>query len=212
MKKLLLLNTLLVLVLALISGCQTYETEHNYIEVIGEHEQQMPDAGFKLNLSYNGPMANREKFEKWVDSVQLKVPGMVKTNENIYLNQMPEERDIRVKPEAYQTSINYILNAPDNKLYNSITDDLLRRGIPFNINVMGSYMDPAIESAIRKDLMQKALEDAKDKLAFLSGEGKTFEIVSIEELDKNVPYGPDYYDFNRRMVSRVKVKAKLNNQ
>jgi len=60
------------------------------------------------------------------------------------------------------------------------------------------------------DAEQLALNDAKAKRSFLAGLDRSYEIMGTEELDNTTPYGPGYYDFNRRMVARVRVKALQN--
>lgn len=195
---------------ALLIGCRPAESDGNYLEVIGEYEQPSPEAGYRLNLAYNGPLSQREGFEKWVDSVQQKVPGLVKISENIYVNYMPEEMGRKPTRSDLQTSISYMLNASDSTLYNRLANDLLKSNLPFSLNVMGTYLDPATKTKLQQDLMQKALANARQKIESITGEGATYQIVQIEELDNTVPYGPEYYDFNRRMVSRIKVKARLD--
>ena len=59
-------------------------------------------------------------------------------------------------------------------------------------------------------MLQQALNDAKIKLSFLAGQDRTYEIIGIEELDNTTPYGPEYYDFNRRKMARIRVKARLD--
>lgn len=86
--------------------------------------------------------------------------------------------------------------------------DMLRRNIPFNLNIAGTYLDQAKRRQVQQELMQEALAHAKTKLSFLANGGEKYEIVGVEEMDNTVPYGPEYHDFNRRMVSRVKVKAR----
>lgn len=210
MKKLFELGATFILGALLLNGCQPMEADENYFEVIGEFEQSSPEAGYRLNLSYNGPLNQRDGFVKWVDSVKQQVPSMVKLSENIYVNYLPEEMNRRPARGDLQTSVSYMLTATDSTLYNRLAKDLLKRNLPFSLNVMGSYLDPDTRIKLQQEMMQKAVENARQKLEGLSGEGKTFEIVGIEELDNTVPYGPEYYDFNRRMVSRVKVKARVD--
>ncbi|HEY4650739.1 MAG TPA: SIMPL domain-containing protein [Pontibacter sp.] len=196
------------------TGCQQQHTtdDERYLEVIGEYDQATPDAGYKLNLSYNGPMEMRQKFQVWADSLQKELPGMVKTNDNIYLNYMPEQMGKRITKDMYQVGVTYLVNVADSATYQRIADDLLKRNVPFSLNMMGTFIDPAKKIAVQKEILAKALDNAKAKLDFLKADNnKTYEIVSIEELDNIQPYGPDYYDFNRRMVARVKVKARLSN-
>ena len=210
MKKLFNLGATFILGVLLLSSCQPMEADENYFEVIGEFEQPSPEAGYRLNLSYNGPLSQRDGFVKWVDSVKQQVPNMVKLSENIYVNYLPEEMNRRPVRGDLQTSVSYMFTATDSTLYNRLAKDLLKRNLPFSLNVMGSYMDPDTRIKLQQEMMQKAVDNARQKLEGLSGEGKTFDIVSIEELDNTVPYGPEYYDFNRRMVSRVKVKARVD--
>ena len=196
---------------ATLSGCQVRgEEEEEYLEVIGEYEQTMPDAGYRLNLSYNGPMSMRQQFMQWADSLQQEVPNMVLTNENIYINYMPEQMgQEKIRPGMFQSSVSYNVTVPDSATYGRIMRDALRHNFPFNVNVSGTFVDPAKRQELQRDLMQKAMENARAKLDFLSEGERAYEIVGVEELDNNQPYGPEYYDFNRRMVSRVKVKARL---
>ncbi|MFD3001596.1 SIMPL domain-containing protein [Pontibacter toksunensis] len=194
-----------------LSSCQVRDEEkEDYLEVIGEHEQTMPDAGYRLNLSYNGPMGMRNEFMEWADSLQKQVPNMVLTSENIYIHYMPEQMGReKIKPEMYQTSVSYNITVADSAMYGRIMQDVLRHNFPFSVNVSGTVIDPAKRQQVQQELMQQALENAKAKLNFLSpGEG-SYKIVGVEEMDNTVPYGPEYNDFNRRMVSRVKVKARL---
>lgn len=204
--------TALLLALGALSGCETRqaEGEATYLEVIGEHEQQMPEAGYRLNLSYNGPLDKRDQFVAWADSLKKTVPSMAKTNESIYLNYMPEQMGLPVTRAMYQTNVTYLLNAADSALYNRITNDLLRRNFPFNVNVLGAYLEPAQKTELQQQMMQKALDNAKTKLGYLSAPtNRTYQIVSMEELDSATPYGPEYYDYNRRLMMRIKVKARL---
>ncbi|MBB6611744.1 SIMPL domain-containing protein [Pontibacter sp. Tf4] len=198
----------------LLAGCQQRDMDDDderYLEVIGEYEQVTPDAGYKLNLSYNGPMELRQKFQKWVDSLQQELPTMVKTNDNIYLNYMPEQMGKRVTPNMYQVGVTYMVNVADSATYQRIADQLLKRNIPFSLNMMGTFIDPAKKAEIQQQMLGKAIENAKTKLNFLKGDGsQSYEIISIEELDNVAPYGPEYYEYNRRMLSRVKVRARLN--
>ncbi|GAB3529759.1 hypothetical protein GCM10027443_09530 [Pontibacter brevis] len=194
-----------------LSSCQHRdEAQEDYIEVIGEHEQAMFDAGYRLNLSYNGPMDMRSKFMQWADSLQKQVPSMVLTSENIYLHYMPEQMgQEKIRPEMYQTSVSYNITVADSVMYGRIMQDVLRHKFPFSVNVSGTVLDPARRQQVQQELMQKALQNAKAKLGFLGkGEG-SYRIVGVEELDNTVPYGPEYNDFNRRMVARLKVKARL---
>ncbi|MBF9255034.1 hypothetical protein I2I11_17180 [Pontibacter sp. 172403-2] len=194
-----------------LSSCELRETgNENYVEVIGQHEQQMPETGYRLNLSYNGPLDTRDQFVAWADSLRQKVPGMVKTNESIYVNYMPGQTGHGISKDMYQTSVTYLLSVKDSALYSRISADLLQRSFPFSINITGSYLEPDREKQLQQQMLQQALSDAKAKLTFLSGKNRTYEIVSIEELDNTTPYGPEYYDFNRRMVARVRVKARLD--
>lgn len=198
----------------LLAGCgqrDLADDDDHYLEVIGEYDQVTPDAGYKLNLSYNGPMEMRQKFQTWVDSLQQELPTMVKTNDNIYLNYMPEQMGKRVTPNMYQVGVTYMVNVADSATYQRIADQLLKRNIPFSLNMMGTFIDPAQKAKLQQELLGKALENAKTKLDFLKGDtSRTYEIVSVEELDNVAPYGPEYYEFNRRMMARVKVKARLN--
>ncbi|WP_439879574.1 SIMPL domain-containing protein [Pontibacter sp. MBLB2868] len=209
MKKQKMLLPALLLGLGLMVSCTPYTEEDNYLEVIGEYEQQTPEAGYRLNLSYNGPVELRDKFTAWADSMKKEVPSMVKSNENIYLNYMPEQMGKKISKDMYQTSVTYLLTVNDSAMYSNITQDLLKKNLPFNLNVMGTFIDPARKVKLQHTMMQKALENAKAKLALMSDEGKDYEIVSVEELDNTTPYGPEYDDFNRRMITRLKVKAKL---
>ncbi|WP_161890971.1 ATP-binding protein [Pontibacter russatus] len=181
----------------------------NYLEVIGEAEQTMPDAGYRLNLSYNGPVSLRDKFSAWADSLQREVPGMVLTSDNIYINYMPEQMgQQKITPNMMQSSISYNILAADSAMYGRILRDMLRRNIPFSLNISGTFLDQEQRRKVQQQLMQQALAHAKAKLGFLAdGEGK-YEIVGVEEMDNTVPYGPEYNDFNRRVVSRLKVKAR----
>ncbi|WP_347156736.1 SIMPL domain-containing protein [Pontibacter chitinilyticus] len=208
-------RTLVLLALACsltaFSSCTTRQSDagENYLQVIGEYEQQMPEAGYRLNLSYNGPVAKRDQFVTWADSLQRKVPNMVKTNENIFINYMPEQMGQKIKPDMYQTSVTYMLTVEDSTLYGQIAKDLLRRNIPFSINVMGTFLNPSQKIKLQETMMEQALQNARTKLSFLAGKGRKYEIIGVEELDNTAPYGPEYYDFNRKMVSRIKVKARL---
>ncbi|MBC5992360.1 SIMPL domain-containing protein [Pontibacter cellulosilyticus] len=210
MKRLFQFSAAFLIGAALFSGCEPVEAEENFVEVIGEFEQPSPESGYRLNLSYNGPMTKRDGFAKWVDSVQQQVPSMVKLSENIYVNYLPEEMNRRPGRNDMHTSISYLLTASDSTLYNRLVKDLLKTDLPFSINVMGTYIDPARKTKLQQEMMEKAVENAKQKIEHLSGDNQTYKIVSIEELDNVTPYGPEYYDINRRMVSRVKVKARLN--
>jgi hypothetical protein len=94
-------------------------------------------------------------------------------------------------------------------MYARIMQDVLKHNFPFNVNVSGTYLDQDKRQQVQQELMQKAIEHAKSKLNFLSkGEG-SYEIVGVEELDNTLQYGPEYNDFNRRMVARLRVRAKL---
>lgn len=196
-----------------LSSCVKVEPDEqqDYLEVIGEAEMQTPDAGYKLNLTYNGPMGLRDSFVTWADSLQRKIPGMVKTSENIHINYMPEQAGQRINKDMYQTNISYMLHVQDSTTYSAITQDLLNRKIPFNLNVMGTFINPEEKAKLQRHLMEEALANAKSKLDFLNTGDKTYSITQVEELDHTVPYGPEYYDYNRKMVSRVKVKARLHN-
>jgi hypothetical protein len=198
----------------IVAGCEPMaeKSESQYLEVIGEHDETTPDVGYRLNLSYNGPMQLREKFQMWADSVQKIFPGMVKTNDNIYINYIPEQMGKRIRPEMYQVGVTYMLSVSDSATYTRMANDLLKRNIPFSLNMMGTFIEPEKRLAMQKAMLGKALENAKAELDFLKGDpDKTYEIVSIEEMDNIQPYGPDYYDFNRRMVARLKVRARLIN-
>ncbi|WP_242920266.1 hypothetical protein [Pontibacter liquoris] len=185
------------------------DTGDNYLQVIGEYEQQLPGAGYRLNLSYNGPVAMRHAFVAWADSLQNKVPDMVKSNESIYVNYMPGQTGMHIRKDMYQTNITYILTVADSSLYAHLTQDLLRRNFPFTINVVGAALDPAKKLAVQQHMLEQALVNARAKLGFLAGKEHLYKITSIEELDNTMPYGPEYYDFNRKMISRVKVRATL---
>lgn len=140
-----------VWVLALLAGfgtlssCQVRDdAQEDYLEVIGEHEQSMPDAGYRLNLSYNGPMSMRSEFMEWADSLQKQVPGMVLTSENIYIHYMPEQMGReKIRPEMYQTSVSYNVTVADSAMYGRIMQDVLRHNFPFSVNVSGTVLDPA---------------------------------------------------------------------
>ncbi|MCC9138612.1 hypothetical protein ACFSKU_03015 [Pontibacter silvestris] len=82
---------------------------------------QTPEGGYRLNLSYNGPLDMRNQFITWVDSLQQKVPSMVKMNENIYVNYMPEQMGRKVNKNMFQTSVSYNLIVQDSSMYDSIT-------------------------------------------------------------------------------------------
>ncbi|AKD05352.1 hypothetical protein PKOR_22760 [Pontibacter korlensis] len=194
--------------LGTLSACETRSSteEENYLQVIGEYEQSMPDAGYRLNLSYNGPMNMRARFTRWADSLQQVVPSMVLTSDNTYLNYMPEQMgQEKIKPSMFQTSVSYNIVVPDSATYGRIIQSALDHKFPFNVNVSGTFVEPER----KQELMQKAMENARVKLNFLSGGAGSYEIVGVEELDNIQPMGPEYYEFNRKMVSRVKVKARL---
>lgn len=207
-------NALLICLAAVFfSACdqKAVGEEERYLQVIGEYEQAMPDGGFRLNLSYNGPMSLRKKFDTWADSMQKVLPGMVKTNDNIYINYMPEQMGKKITDDMFQVGVGYNLTVADSTTYSQITKDLLRQNIPFSLNMTGAFVEPGKKVGIQKEMLQKAIENAKVKLDFLKGDSSsTYEIISIEELDNQQPYGPDYYDYNRRMATRVKVRAQLN--
>jgi len=205
-----------VWVLALLTGFSTLNScqmrsspGEDYLEVIGEFEQTMPDAGYRLNLSYNGPMSMRGNFMHWADSLQKQVPSMVLTSDNIYINYMPEQMaQEKIKPSMMQSNISYNIIAPDSATYGRILRDMLRRNIPFNMNIAGTFLDQTKRQQLQQELMQKALEHARTKLRFLANGEGNYEIVGVEEMDNTVPYGPEYNDLNRRMVARLKVKAR----
>ena len=205
-----------VWVLALLAGVGTLggcdmrgNAGEDYLEVIGEAEQTMPDAGYRLNLSYNGPMNMREKFSTWADSLQKEVPSMVLTSDNIYINYMPEQMgQEKITPNMMQSSISYNILAADSAMYGRILRDMLRRNIPFSLNIAGTFLDQEQRRQVQQELMQEALQHAKAKLGFLAGGEGKYEITGVEEMDNTVPYGPEYNDFNRRMVSRLKVRAR----
>lgn len=181
-----------------------------YIEVIGEYEAALPEAGFRLNLSFNGPLDLRDRFQQWADSLQQVTPGMVKVNDNIFLNYMPEQMGRKISRSQYQVGVTYTLQVEDSAAYNRITRDLLSRNLPFQLNVTGSYLEPERKAKLQQEMMQQALANARQKLDFLNSDTtRTYEIVSVEELDQTAPYGPEYYEYNRRAVSRLKVKARL---
>ncbi|GAB3831206.1 hypothetical protein GCM10028895_48280 [Pontibacter rugosus] len=139
----LVLASLFVSILS-VSSCSTPAgQEENYLHVIGEYEQPMPDAGFRLNLSYNGPMDMRQKFNKWADSLRHEVPSMVRTNENIYLNYMPEQMGKKVNPNMFQTSVTYNIIVPDSATYGRIMQDALDHRFSFNVNVSSTFIDDA---------------------------------------------------------------------
>ncbi|MCC9138613.1 hypothetical protein ACFSKU_03020 [Pontibacter silvestris] len=85
---------------------------------------------------------------------------------------------------------------------------MLKRSLPF-INVSRIFFDPDQKTALQHELMQKALSNAKAKLSSLTQDGHKYEIVGIQELDSKLPYGPEHYDYNRVVVERVRVKARL---
>ena len=192
------------------SGCEMRSNAtEDYLEVIGEAERTMADAGFRLNLSYNGPLSMRAKFSAWADSLQQEVPGMVLTSDNIYINYMPEQMgQEKIQPGMMQSNISYNMIAADSAVYGRILRDLLRRNIPFNLNIAGTQLELSRRREVQQELMQEALAHATTKLSFLANGDDKYEIVGVEEMDNTVPYGPEYYDFNRRMVSRLKVKAR----
>ncbi|WP_266202334.1 SIMPL domain-containing protein [Pontibacter kalidii] len=195
-----------------LSSCQTRSAaeEEDYLQVIGEYEQQMPEAGYRLSLSYNGPMRLRPAFTRWADSLQQVVPSMVLTNDNTYLHYMPEQMgQEKIKPGMFQTSLTYNMVVPDSAAYGRIIQSALDHNFPFNMNVTGTFVEPERKQELQQELMQKAMENARTKLNFLSGGADKYKIVGVEELDNLQPYGPEYYEFNRKMVSRVKVKARL---
>ncbi|MCJ8164571.1 hypothetical protein MKJ04_06905 [Pontibacter sp. E15-1] len=195
--------------LYLLSSCDTRRNrdEATYLTVIGEYEQPMPDAGYRLNLSFNGPLRQRGAIKRWADSLQQQVPSMVLTSENVYMNYMPEQA-AKLQPELLQANISYNIIAADSAMYTRIMDDLLRRKILFSLQVGGTVVDHEERQRIQQELMQKALQNATQKLNALAGSEDSYEIVEVEEMDNTVPYGPEYNDFNRCMVSRVRVKAR----
>lgn len=193
----------------MLNGCDIRNTDQEYIEVIGEAETQTPEAGYRLNLSYNGPLDLRSHFAEWIDSLQQRVPSMVKMNDNIYVNYMPEQMGKNINKDMFQTSVSYNLIVSDSSMYNRITKDLLKRNLPFNVNVSGTVFEPEKKVALQNELLQQALNNAKAKLANLTQDGRKYEVVGIEELDSKQPFGPEYYDYNRVMIERVKVKAKI---
>ena len=192
------------------SGCDLRSNAPEvYLEVIGESEQTMADAGFRLNLSYNGPLSMRGQFTAWADSLQKEIPDMVLTSDNIYINYMPEQIGKgKIQPNMMQSNISYNIVAADSAVYGRILRDMLRRNIPFNLNIAGTYLDQEQRRKVQQKLMQEALEHAQTKLSFLANGPDKYEIVGVEEMDNTVPYGPEYNDFNRRMVSRIRVKAR----
>lgn len=122
---------------------------------------------------------------------------------------MPEQMGKeKIQPNMMQSSISYKIVAADSAVYGRILRDMLRRNIPFNLNIAGTYLDQAKRRQVQQELMQEALEHARTKLSFLANGGDKYEIVGVEEMDNTVPYGPEYNNFNRRMVSRLRVKAR----
>lgn len=198
--------------LAFLSSCdsRSSHSKEEYLEVIGEYEGTMPEGGFRLNLSFNGPLDMRNKFQVWADSMQQITPGLMKINDNIYLNHMPEQTGRNFNRSHYQVGVTYSLQVPDSVMYNRVTEDLFRRNLPFQLNVAGSILTSERKTALQQELMEKALANARKKLDFLSsGSNRSYEIVGIEELDQNAQFGPEYYEYNRRVISRLKVKARL---
>ncbi|MCC9166301.1 hypothetical protein [Pontibacter harenae] len=122
---------------------------------------------------------------------------------------MPEQMGKKVDNDMFQTNVTYMLTVSDSSLYNQISQDLLRRNLPFNVNVMGTFMESNQKVEIQQQMMQQAMENAKTKLKAMVGEGRDYQVVRIEELDLSVQMGPEYYEYNRRMIARLKVKAKL---
>lgn len=94
-----------------ISSCEMRSNATgDYLEVIGESEQTMSEAGFRLNLSYNGPLSMRGKFTAWADSLQKEIPDMVLTSDNIYINYMPEQMgQEKIQPNMMQSIFPIIL-------------------------------------------------------------------------------------------------------
>ncbi|QCR22978.1 SIMPL domain-containing protein [Pontibacter sp. SGAir0037] len=193
------------------SSCTSRQApDEGYLEVIGEYEQPAAEAGYRLNLSYNGPLSLKDKFQVWADSLQKQYPSMIKMNENIFVGYMPEQMDKKMRTDMYQAGVSYNLDVADTAAYNQITRDALKRNFPFNVNVSGAYLSPEQRVKLQEQMLAKALENAKVKLNFLNKTtARQYEIVSIEELETNSPFGHEYYDFNRRVVSKVRVKAKL---
>ncbi len=200
----------LLAVFGLMAGCgNRHTTEEGMLTVIGEYEQTMPDAGYRLNLSFNGTMRQRNEFMRWADSLQREVPSMMLTSDNVYINYMPEQAaQQHTQPDMFQSNISYNIIAADSAMYQRILKDILRRNLPFNLNVGGTFLDHGKRQAIQQELMQKALENATQKLNAMAGGEEHYDIVTVEEMDNTVPYGPEYNDFNRRMVSRLKVTAR----
>jgi hypothetical protein len=213
MKKLVANALLLCLFFSVLASCykQNSGSDESYLQVIGEYEQATPDGSYRLTLSYNGPISMQKKFQTFADSLQKQMPDMVKIHDNIYINYMPEQMGKKISDEMYQVGVGYNLIVTDSATYNRIAKDLQSRLIPFSLNMTGAFVDPKQKTDMQKDMLQKALDNAKTKLDFLKQDSNlTYQIVAIEELDSQPPYGPEYYDFNRRMVTRVKVKARLN--
>jgi len=213
MKKTYRIMLALVTGLALLSSCESRRpgaTTEEYLEVIGEYEGTVPEGGFRLNLTFNGPLDLRDRFQAWADSLQKVTPGMLKLNDNIFINYMPEQIGRRISKSQFQVGVTYSLQVADTASYNRITRDLFRRNLPFHLNVTGSYQNPEQKAALQQEMMQQALANAKKKLDFLSsGSNRSYEIVGIEELDYAAPFGPEYFEYNRRALSRLKVKARL---
>ncbi|WP_018479131.1 hypothetical protein [Pontibacter roseus] len=210
MKKAYLQVLTLTILLIIVSGCDTRRAaaEEEYIEVVGEYEGSLPEAGFRLNLTFNGPLDMHDRFQVWADSMQRQTEGMVKLNDNIYLNHMPEQMGRKISRSQFQVGVTYSLNVADSAAYNRITRDLFRRNLPFHLNVTGSYLEPERKAAVQRESLQQALDNARQKLDFLSN-GRSYEIVGMEELHQSPPYAPEYYEYNRRTISRIKVKARL---
>lgn len=178
--------------------------------MIGEYEQTSPEAGYRLNLSYNGPLSMKMKFQGWADSLQQQYPSMVKMNENIFVNYMPEQMGKKMRDGMFQAGVSYNLDLADTVAYNQITREALKRQFPFNVHVSGTYMNPDQRTQAQKEMIGKAVENARIKIEFLNQTAnRAYQIISIEELEATPPFGHDYYDFNRRMIARVKVKARL---
>lgn len=210
MKRRYLYTSILAAGLAMFASCDARrdDAREEYIQVIGEHDENLPEGGFRLNLTFNGPLDMRDRFQVWADSLQRVTPGMLKLNDNIYINHMPEQMGRKISRSQYQVGVTYSLQVADSAAYNRITRDLFSRNLPFHLNVTGSSLEPERKAALQQEMMQQALKNAQQKLDFLSNK-RAYEIVSIEELDQAAPYGPEYYEYNRRAVSRVKVKALL---
>lgn len=203
--KIILINTLLFIIICTsIFSCNNQPNQElQTIEIIGAAEINFASLQPCLNINYNGPKKGKESLEKLMSGEQMEAFQVKKMHENYY-------KPNNLKSGEFEYGINYRLIINQESDRDQINTLLQESNISANLNSGGYFIETSEMKSKNDQGFNIAIENAKSRIEkHASSLGKSYKILSIEEIDDYQQFPIDGIIYNNSLVKKVKVKAQL---